>query len=116
MAPHPLHNISDGEISRATSIVKQLLQKKNADNGTEKVPWFKSVSLAEPPKSVLLPYLDAEAAGVPVSQRPFVPRCLEVIYSTDGEREVVSSIISLDSGTEVNQEVKHDEAHGANDR
>jgi primary-amine oxidase len=108
MAPHPLQNISDVEVSKATGIVKKL------NSGREL--WFKSVSLAEPPKSILLPYLDAEAAGVPVSQRPFVPRCIEVIWSADNELEVNVSVISLDSDTEIQRSGKPKGSHGANDR
>lgn len=62
---------------------------------------FKNISLHEPPKKFLLPYLDAEAAGVPLSQRPYVPRCLEVIWSAENERIARESVISLDAGIEV---------------
>ena len=113
--PHPLHNISDREIVRATDVVKGTVRRRDAANGTTTHLWFKSVSLSEPPKAILLPYLDAEAAGVPASQRPFVPRCLEVIWSTENPKDVFVSIASLDSNTEVEQTSKT-HAHGPNDR
>lgn len=110
--PHPLNNLSEGEISRATSIVKQTANKA----GIQSNIWFKSVSIAEPPKAILLPYLDAEAAGIPIGKRPFVPRCIEVIWTHDSERTVTASIVSLDTNTEVDRSGTGKGQHGPNDR
>lgn len=112
---HPLHNLTEDEIARASSILKKHIQQKEASTGTKTDIWFKNVSLSEPPKAILLPYLDAEAAGAPASQRPFVPRCLEIIWSSENTKHVFVSIVSLDSNTVVEQ-VEKDHAHGPNDR
>lgn len=109
---HPLHNLTADEICRATSIIKGVAQKE----GLKSKLWFKSVSLQEPPKAILLPYLDAEAAGVSIAERPFVPCCLEVIWSYDNERKVIVSIVSLDTNTEVERNTPRPGQHSANDR
>ena len=98
---HPLRNITDVEIKRSTSLLKNILEAQTA------IPLeglrFKNVSLHEPPKHLLLHYLDAEAAGTPVASRPFVPRCVEIVWSTRNESIVKESIISLDTGREVSR-------------
>jgi primary-amine oxidase len=98
---HPLQPISKYEIVRATAIAAQLARKRYGEGVAMR---YKSVALHEPPKALLLPYLDAEAAGTPPDERPFVPRCLDVIWAVDNERHVTESVISMDSGTEVHRE------------
>ena len=110
---HPLHNINSAEISAARSILLEALQQRQIDAAAVH---FKNVSLHEPPKDLLLPYLDAEAAGVPQSQRPFVPRCIDIIWSTDNERVVRESLISLDAGKEVSVHGPANGQHGSHDR
>ena len=104
--PHPLHMITEHEIMRARAIVTRMASQQL---GPEVKVRFKSISLHEPPKALLLPFLDAEAAGKPFADRPFVPRCIAIVWSTDNERHVAESIISLDTGTEV---VRDEAAHG----
>ncbi|KAF2809239.1 uncharacterized protein BDZ99DRAFT_521680 [Mytilinidion resinicola] len=71
--PHPLQIITDQEISRARIIVENLAQEQSASGDNATRVRYKSISLHEPPKALLLPYLNAEAAGEPKSERPFVP-------------------------------------------
>lgn len=66
--------------------------------------WIKHVALHEPPKALLLPYLDAESAGFPPESRPYVPRLVSVIYTTNDGRDLFESVVSLDTGTEVGLE------------
>lgn len=75
--------------------------RKNANVSDSYPITFKSISLHEPSKAILLPYLDAESEGVPVTQRPFVPRLATVIYSLENDRELFESAVSLDTGIEV---------------
>ncbi|GAB7352695.1 hypothetical protein MBLNU459_g3054t1 [Dothideomycetes sp. NU459] len=89
------------EIGRASAIVKEFVLKNDTLRDVPNKLRFKNISQHEPPKALLLPYLDAEAAGVPVNQRPFVPRLIDVIWTTDNERNVTESTISLDSNTVV---------------
>ncbi|KAL1965866.1 hypothetical protein VTN77DRAFT_4999 [Rasamsonia byssochlamydoides] len=97
--PHPLHNITPSEIRRASQIVTRILQEKN---GPSYEIYFKHIYLYDPPKALLMPYLDAESDGVPAAQRPFVPRLAGVIYHELGNpREFFEIIVSLDSGTEL---------------
>src|SRR6478735_1549126 len=95
---HPLHALSEEEMLKAAEIVRTIVKEKF--EGKEEVR-FKHTTLSEPPKSLLLPYLDAESDGVPVSARPFVPRCAQVLYTFPGKPGFTESIVSLDTGTEI---------------
>lgn len=101
--PHPLHALKPSEIQRSAKIVtKKVRQTKNVDASSPYPINFKGISLHEPPKAILLPYLDAESEGnVPIESRPFVPRLATVVYALENEREVIESVVSLDSGVEV---------------
>ena len=114
--PHPLHIITDDEISRASAIVTRLVKEQDKADGTKTHIRFKNISLHEPPKALLLPYLDAEAAGRPPSERPFVPRCVGVIWSPENERKITESIVSMDSNTEVGRIHTAYGQHGPIDR
>lgn len=114
--PHPLHSITDAEITGASAIVRKVVQEIDATNGTQSKLRFKNISQHEPPKSLLLPYLDAEAAEVPTEQRPFVPRCVDVIWTINNERDIFESTVSLDSGTIVSQSKTLPGQHSSLDR
>lgn len=97
--PHPLHSLMADEITRSFGLLKKLLRQKHGDLP----PQFriKDVSIREPPKALLLPYLNAEAAGIPPARRPFVPRCVDIVWSTGNDKEFHESTLSLDTMTEV---------------
>lgn len=97
--PHPLHNITAAEIRRASEMVTRIVHRKESPSYPIR---FKHIALQEPPKALLLPYLDAENAGVPIAARPFVPRLVSVVYHrADDAREAGEIIVSLDSEIEV---------------
>ncbi|KAL5591246.1 hypothetical protein FOVSG1_010135 [Fusarium oxysporum f. sp. vasinfectum] len=110
---HPLHALSEEEMLKAAEIVRTLVKEKF--EGKEEVR-FKHTTLSEPPKSLLLPYLDAESDGVPVSTRPFVPRCALVLYTFPGKPGFTESIVSLDTGTEVKSTLSKPGDHAGFDR
>lgn len=114
--PHPLQLVTPSEVSLGSSVVRKLVHDRDAANGTTTRFRFKSISLHDPPKALLLPYLDAEANGVAPSQRPYVPRCLEIIWSANNESVVTESIISLDARQEIAHTVAGAGQHGSNDR
>lgn len=114
--PHPLHSITDAEITSASSIIRKVVEETDTANGTQSKLRFKNISQHEPPKSLLLPYLDAEAAGVPAKQRPFMPRCVDVIWTINNERDIFESTVSLDSGTIVSQSKTLPGQHSSLDR
>lgn len=100
--PHPLHFIKPSEIEKAAQVISRTVQARKNANASDSYPIiFKSISLHEPSKAILLPYLDAESEGVPVAQRPFVPRLATVVYSLENDRELFESVVSLDTGIEV---------------
>ncbi|KAI1049589.1 hypothetical protein LB505_008095 [Fusarium chuoi] len=110
---HPLHALSEDEMLKAAEIVRELVKEKS--EGREEVR-FKHTTLSEPPKSLLLPYLDAESDSVPVSARPFVPRCAQVLYTFPGKPGFTESIVSLDTGTEVKSTLSKPGDHAGFDR
>lgn len=111
---HPLRALSENEILKASAIAKRIFQEKI--NDAQKEIRFKHITLSEPPKSFLMPYLDAESDGVSVSERSFVPRCAHVIYSVPGEPGFTDSIISLDTESEVTSVVSKEGDHTGFDR
>lgn len=111
---HPLQILSESDIKQSVAILKDILSKET-ELSVEGLR-FKNISLHEPPKKLLLPYLDAEAAGVPASQRPYVPRCIDLIWSTCNESIVRESTVSLDTGREVSRSGPGKGQHGAYDR
>lgn len=113
---HPLRLLQDDEIKAASAILRRSIEKADQSRGTTTKVHFKNVSLHDPPKALLLPHLDAEASGVASEQRPYVPRCVDIIWSSDNQRNVVESTISLDTGTVVNEIHAGKGQHGPNDR
>lgn len=111
--PHPLHSITSAEITQASQSLKNILREKH---GRELVIRFKNVSISEPPKALLFPYLEAEAKGVPAHQRPYVPRCADVVWVSDNERNLCESTISLDTGKEVKRVTAAKGQHSSLDR
>lgn len=70
MAVHPLSPLSASEITRSSQLVKALYPAKIDLQ-------FKVVTLEEPPKSIVVPYLDAEHNG---SALPSLERKAFVCY------------------------------------
>ena len=73
---HPLQLLSDAEIHSASNILLNHVRKEDEKSGRVTKVDFKNISIHDPPKALLLPHLDAEAAGIALDQRPFVPRCV----------------------------------------
>ncbi|KAJ5972721.1 Copper amine oxidase N2-terminal [Penicillium vulpinum] len=97
MRRHPLQNITASEIRRAADIVRRSIKSRGNLTSIR----FKYIMFHEPPKALLMPYLDAESDGIPVESRPFVPRLVAVLYADESGREGFESIVSLDTDTEV---------------
>jgi primary-amine oxidase len=113
---HPLRFLTDGEIRSASSVLLHQIQEDGASTERQAKVHFKNISLHEPKKQFLFPYLEAEAKGVPPEQRPYVPRCVDIIWSSDNGRNVAESTVSLDSMTVVGQSHTRKGQHGPNDR
>lgn len=116
MSRHPLHLLTDVEVRSASSILFQQIEEENKSSGRLGKVHIKNVSLHEPPKAILLPYLDSEAKGVPLEQRPYVPRCVDIIWQTENGRQVTESTVSLDSKTIIAHSHARKGQHGPNDR
>ena len=113
---HPLHLLTADEIRSASSILLQHVQQESKAAEQDLNIHFKNISLHDPPKALLLPYLDAEANGTPVHQRPYVPRCVDIIWSTGNGRRVTESTVSLDANKIVTETHAAKGQHGPNDR
>lgn len=112
---HPLQNITASEIVQASKIALRYLREKEKLNPSANVR-FKNISLNEPPKALLLPYLEAEAAGVPEHQRPYIPRCIELVYAFYNEQEFGQMVVNLDTNTEVHYNPAMKGQHSSMDR
>ena len=112
---HPLQFLKDYEIRQATSILLRHVQEEDKRHGNVTKVHFKNISLHDPSKALLLPYLDAEAAGVPFGQRPYVPRCVDLTWSTDSERQVTESVVCLNTQSVVGEIHAAKGQHGPND-
>lgn len=96
---HPLIGLTADEIKKAASLCQRWVYGQTQNPELE--VHFKHITLDEPPKALLLPYLDAEDAGVPVHERPFVPRAAQIIYCEPGKSQPFVAIVSLDTGAVV---------------
>jgi primary-amine oxidase len=96
---HPLRGLTAGEIRLAAAILTKIQQAKSGE--APRTVRFQHITLSEPPKSLLMPYLDAESAGIESSKRPWVPRCARITWAQVHERQDCESIVSLDTELEV---------------
>lgn len=115
MAPirrHPLTLLTDAEIREASSILNEYVRDQHPDAKVH----FKNISLHDPPKALLQPYLDAEAAGTTPTQRPYVPRCVDITWTIDSDRTVTESTVSLDACTIAGESQTAKGQYGPNDR
>jgi len=96
---HPLKGLTADEIKRAGDILVKIQKTKLED--ADRVVRFQHITLSEPPKALLLPYLDAENSLVKLSERPWVPRCAKITWSHVRERQDCETIVSLDTESEV---------------
>jgi primary-amine oxidase len=108
---HPLKGLTSDEIKYAAAILTKIQQAKSRDSARS--VRFQHITLSEPPKALLLPYLDAENAGVTLSKRPWVPRCARITWSQLNERRDCETIVSLDTELEVaHLDAKAPQHHG----
>lgn len=96
---HPLKALTPEEMKHAAAVLTTI-QKGNSGDASAMVR-FQHITLNEPPKALLMPYLDAENAGVQASDRPWVPRCAKITWSQVDKRQDCETIISLDNEVEV---------------
>ena len=109
---HPLALLTDTEIRDASSVLNDYVKKQHPEAKVH----FKNISLHDPSKVLLLPHLDAEAAGTPFEQRPYVPRCVDITWTVDSDRNVTESTVSLDAQTVIKEIHTGKGQYGPNDR
>jgi len=102
---HPFDPLSPTEITRATSILHRSYPVDTPIH-------FKAIALNEPPKALVLPYLDAEHRGSPL---PIVPRTAYALYVLLNTSKAFEAIIDLGTGKLAsNAEIPY-ECHAAAD-
>ncbi|KAK3697069.1 hypothetical protein LTR37_017667 [Vermiconidia calcicola] len=94
---HPLRLLQDDEIEAARSILLHHINETDQQKHEQTKVHFKNVSLHDPPKAMLLPHLDAEAAHVPFEQRPYVPRCVDIYEVKEAAEKVLNDTSVLEA-------------------
>lgn len=101
MAPHPLAQLSPDEFRRARDIVRDLYEANTSI-------LFRAISLSEPAKADLIPFLEAEHAGADLgaddARRP--PRLALVEHDLVGTdaHEYVRAVVNIGTGDVVSKE------------
>jgi len=93
---HPLDQLSVAESDEARELII-------AARGKNAVLQFRSIFLNEPLKKELIPFLEAEHAGIINAQTPRPPRLAKVQYdvvSKDKGHEYIESVVDLSTGKE----------------
>lgn len=102
---HPLDPLNADEISAAVAALRAAYPPESPIH-------FKAVTLDEPPKALLVPYLEAEHKGSPL---PIVPRTAYVLYLLQNTHKTFEAIVDLGTGKLVsNAEIPAD-CHAAAD-
>lgn len=104
---HPLSPLSVIEANVARDVILQLHDKSVLD--------FRTISLEEPPKAQLQPYLDAEATGILTAKTTRPDRIARVTYDVVSENKVFKfyeSLVDISTKTLVQQDLI-DSAHHA---
>lgn len=97
--PHPLSQLSADEFRKARDIVKDL-------HGPDTSIFFRAISLSEPSKAELIPYLEAEHAGSLTDDTVRPPRLALVEHDlvTPTEHEYIRAVVDIGSGAVVSKE------------
>ncbi|KAF4637092.1 hypothetical protein G7Y89_g994 [Cudoniella acicularis] len=104
--PHPLEQLSITESHIARDVVLKAYNKSVID--------FRTISLEEPAKSILKPFLDAENAGTLRSNSPRPPRLARVAYDVASENKVFQffeTVVDVGAGEIVSQELIDSKHH-----
>jgi primary-amine oxidase len=97
--PHPLAQLSADEFRRARDIVRGL-------HGADTSIFFRAVSLSEPAKTDLIPFLEAEHAGALTAETPRPPRLALVEHDLvrPSDHEYIRAVVDIGSGAVVSKE------------
>jgi primary-amine oxidase len=102
-SPHPLDPLTSDEIVEAASILKA---------STTCDLHFKIITILEPPKATLRPFLRSERAGGPCSS---LPRIASSLYYERGTANLFLAEVDLGSKSVVKCEKLDSKLHGQND-
>lgn len=107
LCPHPLDQLSSDEIRSAAGIIRQARPK-----GTSII--YRTITLEEPAKATLIPFLELEHQGKlsPWTERP--PRLARVLHDVIGQDKNVDlyeSVVNVGTGAEVSFEVVDKKFH-----
>lgn len=96
---HPLSQLSEQEFRKARDIV-------TGHHGIGSALFFRSISLQEPKKADLVPYLQAEHAGTPSNSADRPPRQALVEYDvvTPAVHEYIRAVVNIETGDVVSKD------------
>lgn len=83
---HPLDPLTPDEISRGASIVRPNFGRQDNLN-------FRVITLQEPPKALLAPFLDNERCGKPSGQPPTRNARVEIVLSDDDHNHALFELL-----------------------
>lgn len=97
--PHPLAQLSADEFRRARDIVRAL-------HGSDTSIFFRAISLSEPAKADLTPFLEAEHSGNLTADTKRPPRLVLVEHDLvkPSEHEYIRAVVDIGSGDIVSKE------------
>ncbi|KAL3432221.1 copper amine oxidase [Aspergillus tetrazonus] len=87
---HPFDPLSPEEISKVATVIRGQFPGQS--------PTFRFITLKEPAKQEMLPFLESEHRGIPAAKRPArVSRVQVVLRGNDGANQLRELLIDLDS-------------------
>lgn len=101
MAPHPLTALSEDEFKIARGVVTKLFD-------SDVSLYFRALFLQEPKRAELVPFLQAEHAGLVTNETPRPPRRAKLQYDVikSGKApEYTQSVVDLKTGQEIERTV-----------
>lgn len=112
---HPFASITASEIKAASDFTRSLAALRH-DVDQDQVA-FKAISLREPPKRLVIPYLELEHSGTtdPAASLPKIPRQIEVHYYIKNTTKMYEEVVCIDDNSEVAHFAVPDNHHGPMD-
>lgn len=101
--PHPLSELTEAEFRSARDAIVN-------NHGPDTALFFRAISLSEPNKADLIPYLEAEHAGTLTDSTSRPPRLAFVEYNiieAKRSHEYIRAIINIETGDIVSKDSAH---------
>ncbi|KAI9826484.1 MAG: hypothetical protein M1819_007333 [Sarea resinae] len=104
--PHPLDPATAKELTIASDVIKKAY-------GGDVLLHFKAAGLEEPPKALMVRYLEAEHAGL---NSPLVPRCIFIMWYIKRTPRLFEAIVDVGTREIIHHKEMPRDFHGPVDR